>query len=202
MKLYYSPGATSMAAHIVLAEAGIAVDIEKVDLKTKRTASGADFAAISPKGYIPALLLDNGELLTETPAIMQYAADQAPQTGLAPAPASFERIRLQEWLHFIGSEIHGRFRPAFSPAATDETRAVAAAYVEKRFDWLEPQLAARAFLMGDSFTCADAYLYTVVNWSRFVKLDLNRWPSLKAYMKRIVVRPAVQAVLKAEGLIQ
>lgn len=202
MKLFYAPGACSMSPHIVLAESGLPFEIERVDLKTKRTASGADFLAINPKGYVPALELDNGEILTEGPAIVQYVADLAPASKLAPPAGTLARARLQEWLHFIGTELHVRFGPAFDPATPEATRDKAVAAIERRYDWLEPQLATRSWLMGETFSAADAYLYTVASWSKWVKIDLNRWPQLKAYLKRVLERPAVQAMLKSEGLVK
>ncbi|HUR42116.1 MAG TPA: glutathione transferase GstA [Verrucomicrobiae bacterium] len=200
MKLFYSPGACSLSPHIVAREAGLALDLEKVDLKAKKTASGADYRAINPKGYVPALQLDDGTVLTEGPAIVQYLADQAPVTGLAPANGSLARYRLQEWLNFISTEIHKQFSPLFNPAATPEVRQAQVEKLGQRFDWLEPQLAGGQFLMGERFTAADAYLFTVVNWAGVVKMDLSKWPNLTAYRKRVGERPAVQAALRAEGL--
>ena len=200
MKLYYSPGACSLSPHIALCESGLPFQTEKVDLKTKTTASGADYNAINAKSYVPALLLDNGELLTEGPAIVQYIGDLAPQSGIAPPNGTLERVRLQEWLAFIGTEIHKGFSPLWRPAP-EETKAAAIARLEHWFDWLEPQLGQHPYLLGARFSVADGYLFTVLNWTRFLKISLERWPNLQAYLTRIASRPAVQAALKAEGLV-
>jgi glutathione S-transferase len=199
MKLYFSPGACSLSPHIVLRETGLPFELERVDFKTGKTASGADFKAINPKGYVPTLELDDKQVLTEGPAIVQYLADRAPATGLAPAPGSFERIRLQEWLTFIGTELHKSFSPLFRPGP-EETRAAARARIEQWFGWLEPQLGARPYLMGDRLSVADIYLWVVSGWSAYVEMPLDPWPNLVAWRKRIAERPAVQAALKAEGL--
>jgi glutathione S-transferase len=199
MKLYYSPGACSLSVHITLCESGLAFSTEKVDLKRKTTESGADYNAINAKGYVPALQLDNGELLTEVQAIVQYLADRAPASGIAPPPGSFERVRLQEWLSFIGSELHKTFSPLWRPAP-EETRAAAIARLDHWFDWLAPQLAQRPYLMGEHFTVADAYLFTVLNWTHFLSLSLARWPALQDYLQRLAARPAVAAAMRSEGL--
>ena len=200
MKLFYKPGACSLSPHIVLEESGLPYESESVDLKTKVTASGADFYAINPKGYVPALLLDSGELLTEGPAIVQYLADQVPAKRLAPANGTLERYRLQSWLTFIGTELHKSFSPFFNPAAGDDWKAIARANLERRLAYTDAQLAGKSYLLGEDFTVADAYLFTVLSWAKFIKLDLAQWPNLSAYQARVAARPKVQAALKAEGL--
>ena len=200
MKLFYKPGACSLSPHIVLEESGLPYESESVDLKTKVTASGADFYAINPKGYVPALLLDSGELLTEGPAIVQYLADQVPAKRLAPANGTLERYRLQSWLTFIGTELHKSFSPFFNPAAGDDWKAIARANLERRLAYTDAQLAGKSYLLGEDFTVADAYLFTVLSWAKFIKLDLAQWPNLAAYQARVAARPKVQAALKAEGL--
>ena len=194
------PGACSLSPHIVLAESGLPYATEAVDLKTKVTASGGDYYAINPKGYVPALLLDSGELLTEGPAIVQYLADQVPATRLAPANGTLERYRLQSWLTFIGTELHKSFSPFFNPAAGDDWKGIARANLERRLAYTDAQLAGKSYLLGEDFTVADAYLFTVLSWAKFIKLDLAQWPNVLAYQARIAARPKVQAVLKAEGL--
>ncbi len=202
MKLYYSPGACSLSPHIVLAEAGLAYSIEKVDLKAKKTETGADFFAVNAAGYVPALVLDNGEVLTEGPAIVQYLADQVPEKKLAPSPGSFERVRLQEKLNFISTEIHKSFSPLFNPAAPEEWKTVARGLIGRRLDVVEQALAGRDYLLGD-FTVADAYLFTVLGWGRMVGVDVNEGrPLLAAYLKRVGSRPAVQQAMREEGLIK
>ena len=201
MKLFMKPGACSLASHIVLEEIGRPYDTETVDLAKKVTASGADFWAINPKGYVPALLLDDGDLLTEGPAILQYLADLAPELQLAPANGSKARYQLQSWLTFIGTEVHKNFSPFFNPAATPEMKELARANLQRRLGYVNDQLAGRDFLMGDTFSVADAYLFTVSGWPRVVGMDLAHLPHLTAYRKRVGERPAVVATMKAEGLI-
>jgi len=200
MKLYYSPGACSMSPHIVLREAGANFDLEQVDLKTKTTKAGADFKAINPKGMVPVLKLDNGEVLTEGPAIVQYIADQKPQAGLAPAAGTLERARLQEWLNFITSELHKGFTPLFNPNTPDAYKTIALEKLRERFGYLDKQLAGKQHLMGDKFTVADAYLFTVLGWTKFLSIDLSPWPNVTAYLARVAQRPKVQETLSAEGL--
>ena len=202
MKLYYSPGACSLSPHIVALEAGIALQFEKVDGKAKRTESGQDFWQVNPKGYVPALELDNGELLTEGPAIVQYLADLKPESGLAPANGTLPRYRLQEILGYINSEIHKSYSPLFKPDTPEATRAERKAYLLKRYQLVEDVLAKQPFLLGDTFTTADAYLFTVTNWARHVDLDLSGFPALLAFQKRVAERPAVQKAMQAEGLIK
>ena len=202
MKLFYSPGACSLSPHIALAEAGLAYTTEKVDLKTKKTESGADYFAINPAGYVPALVLDNGEALTEGPAIVQYIADLAPAKKLAPPAGSFERVRLQEVLNFISTEVHKSFSPLFNPAAPEEWKAVTRDLIGRRLDVVEQKLAGRDYLMGD-FSVADGYLFTVLGWGRLVGVDVkeNR-PRIAAYIDRVKARPGVQQAMKEEGLIK
>ena len=200
MKLYFAPGACSLAPHIVAHELGIPLTLEKVDTSTKKVADGSDFWTVNPKGYVPALRLDNGELLTEGPAIAQYLADTKPDAKLAPANGSFERYRLQEMLGYINSEIHKSYSPLFNPKTSAETRQDREAYLQKRYTLIEKQLTGRPFLFGEQFTVADAYLFTVTNWANFVKLDLSAFPNLLAFQKRVADRPAVQAAMVAEGL--
>jgi glutathione S-transferase len=202
MKLYFAPGACSLSPHIVLREAGLHFELEQVDNKTKKTKAGADFWAVNPKGYVPALALDNGETLTEGPAIVQYLADQKPESGLAPKPGSLERYRLAEWLNFITSELHKGFTPLFKPNTPDDYKLIARENLANRLGYLDKQLAGKQYLMGDKFTVADAYAFTVVNWTNFQKIDLAPWPNLKAYMDRVRARPKVQEALKAEGLLK
>ncbi len=201
MKLFLKPGACSLSPHIVLEEAGLRYETELVDLKTKLGASGLNYAELNPKGYVPALQLDSGELLTEGPAIVQYLADLVPDKKLAPANGTLARYQLQSWLTFIGTEIHKNYSPFFNPAATPEMKEMARANLQRRLAYTNDQLAGRPFLLGEDFSVADAYLFVVVNWSGFIQLDLSGWPKLSAFMARVAARPAVQAAMKAEGLI-
>lgn len=200
MKLYYTPGACSLSPHIVLREAGLRFEIEKVDLQSKRTQGGADFRAVNPFGYIPTLVLDNGEQLTEGVAIVLYLADQAPEKNLAPAPASPERYRMIQQLTFIATELHKGYAPMFNPKCPEEWRVVLKDILAGRLTQLAANLGNKPYLMGEHFTVADAYLFTVLSWSGFVGIDLGRWPVLQAYSARIAQRPTVQAALQAEGL--
>jgi len=202
MQLYFSPGACSLASHITLREAGLPFDLKRTDTKTKKLEDGSDYYAVNSKGAVPALRLDNGQVLTEGPVILQYVADQNPESGLAPKNGSIERYRLQEWLNFITSEIHKTFSPLFNPAADASVKAYAIQNLEKKFDWLNKQLAGKQYLTGDRFTIADAYLFVVVNWSNFVGIDLGRWPALKEFHARVAARPKVQEALDAEGLLK
>ncbi len=201
MKLYYSPGACSLSPHIVLREAGADFTLVRVDLKTKKLEDGSDYLAVNPKGYVPALQLDNGELLTEGPAIIQYIADQHPAAGLAPAPGTLDRARLQEWLNMIATELHKSFTPMFRGAG-DEWKNAALDNIRRRFDLVAQRLATNPFLMGERFSVADAYLFTVLSWTGFVKIDMSPWPALQAFSQRVGERPAVQAALRAEGLLK
>ena len=201
MKLFYATGTCSLSPHIVALEAGIELTLQKVDLKTKTVTTEGDYFAINPKGYVPALQLDDGEVLTEGSVIGQYLADLEPQKGLAPPAGTLARYRLQEWLGFINSELHKTYSPLFREIPA-ETRAERLAYLGKRYGLIEKQLTGRAYLLGDHFTVADAYLFTVTNWAGRVKLDLAPFPNLRAFQERTAARPAVQAAMKAEGLIQ
>jgi glutathione S-transferase len=202
MKLYYSPGACSLSPHIVASEAGIPIELEKVDLASHKTENGQDFTTINPKGYVPALRLDDGSVLTEGPAIVQYLADQRPATGLAPAAGTIDRYRLQEWLTFIGTELHKSFGTLFNKASSDDAKQTAKANIAKRLGYLNDQLANRQFLLGGNFTVADAYAFTIVNWTNFVGIDLKPYANVGAYMARVGARPKVQETLKAEGLLK
>ncbi len=202
MKLYFSPGACSLSPRIALLEAGLPFTTQKVDTKTKQLDGGGDFWAINSKGYVPTLELDNGQVLTEGPAIVQYIADQNPASGLAPKAGTLERYRLQEWLNFITSEIHKGFSPLFDPTLAPEVKQIFKDKLGKRFDWLVTQLTSKQYLMGDAFTVADGYLFTVLNWCQWVGIDLAKWPVLKDYQARVSARPKVQEALKAEGLIK
>ncbi len=200
MKLYYSPGACSLSPHIVAREAGLDVELVKTDLKTKHTADGGDFTAVNGKGYVPTLQLDNGQVLTEGPVIVQYLADQKPESGLVPAAGTMERYRVQEWLNFITSEIHKSFSPLFSPASSADSKEAAKANLAKRFEFVARHLEGKNYLMGEKFTAPDAYLFTVANWGQWVGVDIGQWPNLKAHHARVAARPKVQEALKAEGL--
>jgi glutathione S-transferase len=202
MKLYFSPGACSLSPHIVLHEGGFTFDIEKVGLADKKTAGGADFLQINPKGYVPALQLDNGELLTEGPAIVQYLADQVPGKQLAPLAGSMERYRLLEWLNFISTELHKGFSPLFKPATPEETKQAARDTLAARINIIEKQLQQHDYINGNQFSIADAYLFTVLGWSRHVKFELVRWPAVQGYLQRVAARPAVRAAMVAEGLLK
>ncbi|MBN8884243.1 MAG: glutathione transferase GstA [Rudaea sp.] len=200
MKLYYSPGVCSLSPNIIAHEIGLPLDLEKVDTKAKRTETGRDFLAINPKGYVPVLELDNGELLTEGPAIVQYVADQKPESGIAPPNGTLARSRLQEMLGYINSEIHKTYSPFFKADTPAETLAERTAYLRKRYQFVEDILAKQEWLMGDKFGLADAYLFVVTNWARGIKFDLSDFPALQAFQKRVAERPAVQAAMAAEGL--
>lgn len=202
MKLYYAPGACSLSPHIVLREAGFEFDLEKVGLADKKTESGADYRQINPKGYVPALQLDSGEVLTEVPAVVQYLADQMPEKQLAPAAGTMERYRLIEWLNFISTELHKTLGMLFRPGLPEETRQAARDTAAARLGIIDKQLEGRDYLAGDRFSVADAYLFTVLGWSRPLHFDLARWPAVQAYLQRVAARPAVQAAMAAEGLIK
>jgi len=199
MKLYYSPGACSMAPHIVLREAGLKFDIEKVDLAAKKTESGEDYLAINPKGYVPALKLDDGTVLTEVSVVCQYVADLRPRRALAPKPKTPERYKLMEWLNFTATEIHKGLSDFYNPKLTPEWREAKLERLAKRFDYLDRALGANPHLMGE-FSIADAYLFTVLNWTGRLQVDLSKWPNIQAFKARIAERPAVKKAMKAEGL--
>jgi glutathione S-transferase len=201
MKLYFSPGACSLSPHIVARELGIELQLEKVDSKEKKVVStGGDYLAINPKGYVPALELDGGGVLTEGPAIVQYLADKKPEAMLAPPNGTLERYRLQEMLGYINSEIHKTYSPLFNRNISPELRDERLAYLRRRYSVIEKQLVNRPYLFGDQFTVADAYLFVVTNWSRAVQLDLSEYPNVLAFQKRVASRPAVVAAMVEEGL--
>lgn len=202
MKLYYAPGACSLSPHIALREAGLPFTLEKVDLGAKKIDSGRDFQDVNGKGYVPALELDNGEVLTEGPAIVQYIADLRPAAGLAPASGTMERYKLQEWLNFITAELHKAMGSMFNPAQTPEWKEGVKATLSKRLDWLSRELDGKPYLMGDTFTVADGYLFTVLGWAPHVGFDLSPWPVLERHAARVRERPQVVEALKAEGLIK
>ena len=202
MKLYFSPGACSLSPHIVLREAGLDFDLVRVDMATKKTSDGQDFTAINPHGFVPALLLDDGHVLTEGPVIIQYLADRAPDHKLAPAAGTFERLRLQETLAFISTELHKGFSPLFNKECPDAWKDVVKTTLARRFTSLDATLTDQPFLLGEQFTIADVYLFVVLNWSRFVGIDLSSYTHLVAFQARVAARPAVQAALEAEGLLK
>ena len=202
MKLYYSPGACSMAPHIVLREAGFKFDLVKVDIPSKKTADGGDFWQVNPKGYVPALQLDNGEVLTEVGVICQYLADQKPESGLAPKFGTMERYHLMETLNFCSSEVHKQIGALFNPKMTPEMREVQLGVIERRLNALEKLLEGKQYAMGDKFSVADAYLFNVLNWTNPLKIDMGKWPNVTGLMARVGARAAVQETLKAEGLIK
>ena len=199
MKLYYVPGACSLAPHIALREAGLPFTLDKMDPATRRTADGEDYLKVNPKASVPALRLDNTEVLTESAVILQYIADQKRDTALAPANP-LERYRLAEWLNYISSEVHKQLGPFFNPKLPPVWRENQLGLLAKRFDILAERLKSQPYLMGQQFTVADAYLFVVLNWTGLFKLDMSKWPTLTDYLGRIAARPAVQAALKAEGL--
>lgn len=201
MKLYFKPGACSMAPHIALREAGISFEPEKVDLARHQTAAGEDYLRINPKGYVPALQLDDGSILTEAGVVLQYIADLAPAAGLAPRTGTLERYRLMEWLNFLSTEVHKTFSPFFNPKAPPEIKEYNLRLLTRRLAYLDTQLDGRSYVTGDRFTVADCYLFTLLNWCNLHQIDLAQWPALKDYMGRIAARPSVRETMKAEGLI-
>lgn len=200
MKLFYKAGACSLSPHIVLREAGLDFTAEKVDLALKKTESGADYLAINPKGQVPALLLDDGSLLTEGVAIVQYLADRVPDRGLIPAAGTLSRYHAIEWLNYIATELHKGFSPLFNPKTPEEYKAFAREKLEKQFDYLDSVLAKQHFLLGNKFSVADAYLFTILRWAIGMKFDIKKHTQLSAYFDRVAARPAVDATLNAEGL--
>ncbi|HNT38252.1 MAG TPA: glutathione transferase GstA [Rubrivivax sp.] len=200
MKLYYSPGACSLSPHIALHEAGLSFQAIAAPTKTHKLPDGTDYYSINPLGYVPLLELDDGTRLTEGPAIVQYIADQVPAKKLAPPNGTIERYKLMSWLTFIGTELHKNFGPLFNPATPEAYKDMAKAQIAKRLEWVDSQLAGKQYLMGDDFTVADGYLFTVTNWGQYVGVDLSGYRNLVAYRARVAARPAVQATLKAEGL--
>ncbi len=202
MKLYYSPGACSLSPHIALLEAGLNAELALTSTKTHKLQDGTDYYGINAKGYVPLLELDDGQRLSEGPAIVQYIADQAPDKKLAPPNGSMERYRLQEWLNFTTTEIHKGFSPLFNPAVPEESKAISRAKLAERLAYVDKQLEGKQYLMGDDFTVADGYMFTVTNWGAHVGVDVSGFPNLVAYRARVAARPAVQAAMKAEGLIK
>lgn len=199
MKLYFAPDTCSLSPHIVLQELGLPYELVRVNNRTKRTSSGEDFLAINPKGYVAALELDSGEVLTEGPAIVQYLADLKPEAGLAPAAGTLARVRLQEWLNFITSEIHSGSSPLFNRALPEEALVIFRDRLFRRLDFIEVNLASRDYLVGDGFTVADAYLFTVLGWMKGFSIDLDRWPATARHMQRIGARASVQSALAREA---
>ena len=202
MKLYYATGACSLSPHIVARELGLPVELQKVSTKDKTVEGGGDYWQVNGKGYVPALQLDDGQVLTEGPAIVQYLADRKPEAGLAPKNGTPERYRLQEWLNFLTAEIHKSFSPLFRPNTPEEYKTISKENLGKRFDWLDKQLAGKDFLMGKQFSVADAYLFVLLGWTKPTGIDLARWPNLAAYHARVAARPKVKEAMMAEGLIK
>lgn len=202
MKLYYSPGACSLSPHIALQEAGLAYTPVLASTKSHKLQDGTDYYTINALGYVPVLELDNGERLREGPAIVQYIADQVPDKQLAPANGTLARYRLQEWLTFIGTELHKGFSPLFNAATPEDYKPMVRERLLQRLQWVDGQLAGKQYLMGDQFTVADGYLFTVTNWTQPTKLDISGLANLAAYRERVGARPAVQAAMKAEGLLK
>ncbi|MDH4567362.1 glutathione transferase GstA [Pseudomonas sp. BN414] len=201
MKLYYSPGACSLAVHIVLCEIGKPFTLEKVDLATHKTADNWDYYRSNPKGYVPLLEMDDGQKLTEGPVICQYLCDEAGRTDLMPPAGDMRRYRVMEWQAFIGSEVHKTLGAQFNSALDDKAKATYAGMAHRRLLWISQQLHDQQFLTGDDFTAADAYLFTVTNWTGHLNMDISDCPDLQAFQARVAARPAVQAALKAEGLV-
>ena len=200
MKLYYAPGACSLSPHIALLEAGLPYDLVKVDLRAKKLENGDDYLKINPKGQVPALALDSGELITEGPVIVQMIADKVPAKNLAPSRDSAERYKLQEWLTYINGELHKNIGPLFNPALSDEAKGVFKDRAMGKFKYLDGQLAGRDYLMGKQFTVADAYLFVMLRWAESMKLDLSGLNNLMAYKDRVAARPKVDEALVKEGL--
>lgn len=202
MKLYYMPNACSLASNIALREAGLKFELVKVDRKTRQAADGLDYKEINPKNYVPALALDNGELLTENVAVLQYIADRNPAAKLAPPAGTLERYRLMEWLSFINSEIHKTFSPMFRAEAPEGAKEWARTVLALRLEYLQGALGSKSYLMGEQFTIADAYLFTVLGWGSHVNFDIGRWPQLKRLHERVAARPHTVEALKSEGLLK
>ena len=202
MKLYYSPGACSLSPHIVLRESGLKFDAVLTSMQTKKLADGTDYYAINPKGYVPLLELDDGQRLSEGPAIVQYIADRVPEKKLAPPAGTMERYRVMEWLNFITSELHKGFSPLFNAAMPEEAKALSRTKLSERLKWVDTQLEGRDYLMGTQFTVPDAYLFVVAGWGRHVGVDISGMKNLGAFMARMAARPAVQEAMKAEGLLK
>jgi glutathione S-transferase len=199
MKLYYAPGTCALSPHIVARELGLSIELKRVDTKAKTVEGGGDYLKVNARGYVPALELDDGEILTEGPAIVQYLADLKPAAGLVPRTGTFARYRLQEWLNFLTSEIHKQFSPLFKPTTPEDYKAIVRENLAARFDWLDGQLAGKDYLTGSEFSVADAYLFVLLGWARPVRVDLARWPNLAAFHARVAARPKVREALQAEG---
>ncbi len=202
MKLYYSPGACSLSPHIVLREAGLAFQPVMTSTKTHKLPDGSDYYTINPRGYVPVLELDNGERLSEGPAIVQYIADQVPAKKLAPAAGTMARSRLHEWLNFTTSELHKGFSPLFNPATPEDYKPMVKAKLLDRYKWVDAQLEGKSYVLGADFSVADAYLFTVTSWAPHVGVDLSAFKNVAAFMQRMAARPAVQEAMKAEGLLK
>lgn len=199
MKLYFAPGACSLCPHIVVLEAGLAAETVQVNLKAHQLLDGSDYYAINPRGYVPLLELDDGQRITENAAIVQYLAERAPDRGLLPPAGTLARTRVQEWLAFVGSELHKGFSPLFNPALPEEARPIFKKKLLDRFGWVNQQLAGKSYLMGETFTVADAYLFVITGWAGRVGVDIAGLENLAAHQARMRQRPAVQAALQAEG---
>ena len=202
MKLYYSPGACSQAAHIILHEAGLPHDSAKVDIRAKKLDDGSDYLRINPKGAVPSLELDDGQILTENAVILQYIADQAGAFELLPQPGDLQRYRVLEWINFIATELHKSFGPLFNPAAGDESKGLARDLIAKKLDFVEQQIGDEPYLLGDRFTLPDAYLFVILGWTEKMKIGLDRWPRLAAFRKRVPRRESAREVLEFEGLLE
>jgi glutathione S-transferase len=206
MKLYYSPGACSLSPHIVACELGLPIELKKVDTKDKTIEGGGDYWRVNARGYVPALELDSGEVLTEGPAIVQYLADlkqdASPEARLAPPAGSFARYRLQEWLNFLTAEVHKQFSPLFKPNTPENYKQISKENLAARFDWLDKQLAGRDYVLGSAFSVADAYLFVLLRWTAPTRIDLSRWANLQAFQERVGARPMVKEALRAEGLLK
>lgn len=201
MKLYYSPGASSLAPHIVVYEAGLDIEFDRVDLNTQTTASGRRFGKINPKGNVPALALRDGEVLTEVSVILEYLADRVPDRGLLPELGSLERYRAQEWVGYIGTELHKGFDPLWDGLMPDAARRLAIQHLQRRLTYLDSCLEGRSYLMGEQFTVADAYCFTILSWARFHRIDLSDYTSVQMFMQAVSNRPMVRRALEAEGVM-
>ncbi|HEY8608360.1 MAG TPA: glutathione transferase GstA [Noviherbaspirillum sp.] len=201
MKLFYSPGACSLAPHIVAREAGHEIDLVKVDIPNKKTNDGSDYWQVNPKGYVPALLLDNGQVITEVGVICQYLADQRPESGLLPPFGGLDRYQHMEAINFAATEVHKQIGALFNPMLTPEMKQIQKSVIERRLNALEGMLQGKEYIMGDRFSAADAYLFTVLNWTKIHNIEVDKWPNIQAFMNRVALRPKVQEALKAEGLL-
>ena len=202
MKLFYSPGACSLTPHIIVAEAGLACELVRSSTKTHKLDDGTDFYAVNPLGYVPFLVLDDGQTMHEAAVISQYLADQAPDKALAPAAGTLPRYRMLEWLNFISTELHKAHSPLFNPAMPEEAKAIFRAAISRRYRWLDEELGDRDYLLGEQFTVPDAYLFVVLNWARPCNIDLSPFGRLQAFHARVAGRPAVQKAMREEGLIK